>query len=86
MDPSQFDRLARGIAGFTTRRGTFGTLAGLFGGVLLPLLPDDETDAKKQRRGKRRNQHRNRNQQHKQRDADHGTNALTVEKKKKKKK
>lgn len=48
MDGDRFDRLARGVAGLATRRGT---VAGLLGGLALPLLGAAPTEAKN-RRGK----------------------------------
>ena len=43
MDASHFDHLARHLAGSTSRRGT---LIGLVGGLLAPLVSGGETEAK----------------------------------------
>ena len=88
MDPTRFDGLARGLAGLNTRRGTLG---GLLGGLLLPLLPDGESDARKKRRGNDRDGHKGRGNDGNHRDAHGGkphqdAGHLSAEKKKKKKK
>lgn len=46
MEPSQFDRLTRGIARGATRRGA---LAGLLGGITLPLMGAALADARNRR-------------------------------------
>ncbi|MCA9878262.1 MAG: hypothetical protein KC442_10790 [Thermomicrobiales bacterium] len=46
MEDDRFDRLARGVAGSTTRRST---LVGLFGGLALPLAGLSPTDARNRR-------------------------------------
>lgn len=79
MDPSRFDGLARGIAGFTSRRTT---LAGLLAGLAVPLLGDGESEARKHRNKRRREHGRDRDANEKQGRAGHDVNA---EKKKKKK-
>ncbi len=81
MDPSRFDGLARGIAGFTSRRTT---LAGLLAGLAVPLLGEGESEARKHRNKRRRDHGRDRDREanEKQGHAGHGVDA---EKKKKKK-
>lgn len=68
MDPSQFDRLARGLASLPTRRGT---LLGMLGGLILPLLPDGETDARNKNHTKNQNKTRQK-RQGQRRDNDRG--------------
>lgn len=80
MDDARFDGLARVLAGISTRRGT---LLGLVGGTLIPLLPASDSDAKNAR-GKR-----SQNGRDKRQNARHdrgGPDQLESEKKKKKKK
>lgn len=52
MDDTQFDRLARVLAGMSSRRGT---VLGLMGGLLLPLASPADSDARKHR-GRRKQQ------------------------------
>lgn len=46
MDAARFDRLTRTLSSLASRRGT---LAGLLGGLLLPVLPEAATMARKRR-------------------------------------
>ena len=84
MDPSRFDGLARGLAGFATRRGA---LAGLLAGLALPLL-GDVADARKQQRNSRRKRHKHGHGHERNHRADEHLpdHAVAAEKKKKKKK
>jgi len=46
MEDARFDRIARTLSGLNTRRGT---LAGILGGLSLPLVGASSSDAKKRR-------------------------------------
>lgn len=47
MEAAHFDHLTRTLSGLTSRRGT---LAGLLGGLTVPILSDIGTDAKKKKK------------------------------------
>jgi hypothetical protein len=82
MDGSRFDHLARQWA---SRRSA---ISGLLGGLLLPLLPDDEADARK--KGQHTDHHKRRGKSHRRdktaKHKGHHAGNLNAEKKKKHKK
>lgn len=82
MDGSRFDHIARRWA---TRRTALG---GLIGGLLLPLLPDDQADARKKRQHNDRHKGRGKGHGRDKNVGRHGQQAssLNAEKKKKHKK
>ena len=76
MDDARFDSLARTLAGVASRRTT---LAGVLGGLVVPLLAGDETSARKRA-------HRKHAHEHGRDTTGHGAGVGAEKKKKKKKK